>query len=549
MKEYLARIRVVLTVGGLLGLLVTATSAQEGAVVRGQITFADGGPVHGAVVLVVGTRGVGLSDDQGNFEITNVPPGTYELLAQREHLTASRQEFTLAAGQTVEANFQLELSAVHEELTITATAGGQETAFEAFNSVSTLDSFELIGDPQPTLGDALQNEPGVAKRSFGPGSARPIIRGFDGDRVLIMQDGIRTGDLSSQSGDHGVSIDPNGLERVEIVRGPATLLYGSNAVGGVVNAITPHEAYHDSLIEGTRGQFSFDAGSADGQAGTNASMQHAQGNVLFWAGGGGRRSGDYKTPIGTIENSASELTHGRAGAGYFGDRAYFSGGVTIENGRFGVPFAGDFHGHEEEEGHDEDHEEEEGHDEDHDDEEEGHEEELFVDIESRRRVGRFDFGLRNLSNRVVEGVRFVFNVIDWEHDEIEIDEGIEELGTAFDNRTYVGRVEFEQRQSERLSGKFGVWAQARDYVAAGAEALTARPQLRLEPRRGRDARVAPGRTVEIRLAPRRVRLARDPAGGAAAVPVPRRRAVRNPPVCIPSKYNKRSLRRRGGRRA
>ena len=182
-----------------------------------------------------------------------MPSGTYEILAQREHLTAGRQTITVEAEHTTTVNFTLELSPVHEEVTVTATPGGGTTTFEAFNAITTLDSFELSTNVAGTLGDALENQPGVAKRSFGPGSSRPIIRGFDGDRVLIMEDGIGTGDLASQSGDHGVTIDPNGLERIEVVRGPATLLYGSNAVGGVVNAVTPHESYRDSMLEGTRG--------------------------------------------------------------------------------------------------------------------------------------------------------------------------------------------------------------------------------------------------------------------------------------------------------
>ena len=242
--------------------------------------------------------------------------------------------------------------------------GGGTTTFGAFNAITTLDSFELSRNVAGSLGDALENQPGVAKRSFGPGSSRPIIRGFDGDRVLMMEDGIGTGDLASQSGDHGVTIDPNGLERIEVVRGPATLLYGSNAVGGVVNAVTPHENYRDSMTEGTRGQLSADAGTANTQAGTNASVQHARGNLMLWAAGGARRSDDYETPEGTVENSETRLTTGRAGVGYLGERLFSSGGFTLEDSRYGVPFAGALVGEEDAE--------------------------VSVDIDSQRRVGRFD---------------------------------------------------------------------------------------------------------------------------------------------------------------
>jgi iron complex outermembrane receptor protein len=447
---------------GLTGLalaaIFTATApnlatAQQTGTIRGEVKFTShGGPVHGAVVLVVEPSLVTLTDEDGAFEFLGVPAGTHEILSQREHLSAGRKTVNVTAGETVTIDFNLDLTTVHEELTVTATAGGQATAFEAFNAITTLDSFELVGNPTPTLGEALENEPGVSKRSFGPGSSRPIIRGFDGDRVLIMEDGIRTGDLSGQSADHGITLDPNGLDRVEIVRGPATLLYGSNAVGGVVNAITPHDSYLDALVQGTRGQASIDFGSAASQKGTNGSIRRTTGNMVFWLAGGTRGTDDYDTPIGTIENSSTELHTGRAGLGYFGDKFFASAGMTAENSMFGVPFADAFHGHEEEEDH-------------HD------EEDIAIDLNSRRRVGRFDLGLRNLENPLVDSVRVVANVVDWHHDEIETEEGNKFLGTAFDNRTYVVRAEANQRQTGLLAGKFGVWAQVRDYAAVGEEAL------------------------------------------------------------------------------
>ena len=359
----------------------TRVAAQENGAVRGTVTLEENGdPVHGAVILVVGSGAFALTDEQGLFEVDDVPAGLYAVLAQREHLTAVRQVVTVDAGAAATLDFVLRLSPIHEDVTVTASVSGTETTFEAFNAVSTLDSFDIALASAGSLGDALQSEPGIASRSFGPGSSRPVIRGFDGDRVLILEDGLRTGDLSSQSGDHGVTIDPNGAERIEIVRGPATLLYGSNAVGGLVNVITPHESYRESLFDGTRVQFGTNVGSGNAEAGTIASLQHAQGNLLVWGGGSMRRTDDYDTPAGTIENSATKLMNTRAGLGWFGDRFFASGGFTAEDGRYGVPFANEFHGHHDAHGDDHDAEEDEAHDEDGDD----HEEEIEIDIESHR---------------------------------------------------------------------------------------------------------------------------------------------------------------------
>jgi iron complex outermembrane receptor protein len=327
--------------------------------------------------------------------------------------------------------------------------------FDAFNAVSVRDSLELAKNMTPTLGEALDDLPGVATRSFGPGSARPIIRGFDGDRVLIMQDGVRTGDLSSQSGDHGVSLDPASLERIEVVRGPATLLYGSNAIGGVVNAITPQEAYRNRPLRGLVGQVTSDFGSANGQAGGNVGVQYGAGFWFVWGGGGARRTGDYEAPDGDVPNSASRMANARAGFGYFGVRPYFSIGYQGEDGRYGVPYAGEFHEHGEEEGHGED----EGH------AEEEHAEEVLVDLETRRHSLRVETGVRALEVPAFESFRIVFNYLDWRHDEIEIEDGAEALGTRFDNETFVFRAEADQKRTGRLSGR--LWA---PHLAAAARA-------------------------------------------------------------------------------
>jgi len=448
-------VRSTLLVSGVLVCLAwTPAWAQSTGTIRGSVTLTENGDaIAGALVLVIGPGQTVLTNSEGMFVVEDVPVGTYEILAQREHLTASRQAITILAGETTTVEFELALSPVHEEVTVTATVADSATTYEAFNAISTLDAFDLVTDAQGSLGEALENEPGVWKRSFGPGSSRPIIRGFDGDRVLIMEDGVRTGDLASQSADHGTSVDPNGLERIEIVRGPATLLYGSNAVGGVINTITPHESYRNTLTEGTRGQFSVDGGSANRQAGTNGSMQHAQGPLMMWAGGGTRRTDDYNTPAGKIKNSATRLSNGRAGVGYFGEHLFVSSGVTLEDGRYGVPFAEDFHGHD-------------------DHAEEDHEEEGTIDVGSTRRVGNIEVGMRDLNNRFVNSLRMVTKLVDWQHDELEVDhKGVETIGTTFNNRSYIARIEMDQRQTNRVAGKFGVWAQFRDYVAKGEEAL------------------------------------------------------------------------------
>ena len=127
-----------------------------------------------------------------------------------------------------------------------------------------------------SLGATLENQPGIASRSFGPAPARPVVRGLDGDRVLILQDGQRLGDLSSQSGDHGVNVNLAAATRIEVVRGPATLLYGANAIGGLVNIIT--DEIPTEPEEGVSGNVTFNLGSAAREAAGAADLHVGNGD-------------------------------------------------------------------------------------------------------------------------------------------------------------------------------------------------------------------------------------------------------------------------------
>ena len=453
---------------------VSPVEAQETGTLRGTVTLVENGePVDGAVILILGTGAFTFTDD-GTFEFTDVPTGEYVVSAQREHLTTVQQPVTVAAGETAGVEFSVSLSPVREEVTVTAEATlGAEATLQAFNAVTTLDSFDIAIEAPSSLGEALEDEPGIANRSFGPGSSRPIVRGFSGDRVHIIEDGIPTGDLSSTSDHHGVTIDPHNAERIEITRGPATLLYGSNIVG-LINVITPHaayrnlltppESYGDMLLDGTRGGLGADATSANGQTGTYANLQHSRGNLLFWGSGAYRQAGDYNTPEGSVFNSATELSSGRAGIGYFGDGFFTSLSLTAEESRFGLPFEDRFHSHGDEEEHDH---EAHGHDPD---------DSIEIDLAAQRRVARLDMGWRNLENRAIQGVRTGFFVIDVQDDHVDTLNGIENIDTRFDNRTYITRTLVYRRPGQRFGGRFGTELRLRNFEATGAEALSPRTE-------------------------------------------------------------------------
>jgi iron complex outermembrane receptor protein len=143
---------------------------------------------------------------------------------------------------------------------------------DVLSGTSVLSGAELTRDLQPSIGETLARQPGVSATSFGPTASRPILRGFQGERIRVLTDGIGSIDVSNTSVDHAVVIDPLLAERVEVVRGPSALLYGSSAVGGVVNVIdrripreVPEKGYRIDGI-GTYGSAANErsgAGSAD----------------------------------------------------------------------------------------------------------------------------------------------------------------------------------------------------------------------------------------------------------------------------------------------
>lgn len=142
---------------------------------------------------------------------------------------------------------------VSAEIVVTAPYARDRAS--ALSSVSVLQGVALTRELRSNIGDTLARQPGVSTTSFGPNASRPILRGFQGERIRLLTDGIGSFDVSNTSVDHAVVINPQLAERIEVLRGPASLLYGSSAIGGVVNVIdkriprhVPDEPVHLDLL-------------------------------------------------------------------------------------------------------------------------------------------------------------------------------------------------------------------------------------------------------------------------------------------------------------
>ncbi|MCL4854190.1 MAG: TonB-dependent receptor [Bryobacteraceae bacterium] len=427
-----------------LFLIVPAIlGAQSGGVLKGKVVLDPSGEVvHSATVMIVQLGRSVQTDTEGAYQFNDVPPGTYDVLAHLHPLGDQRQRVTITSGTAAAANFKLRLAAVHEQITVTAS-GREETALEAFQTVTSMQTLELTAKSAPSLGEVLENEPGVAKRSSGPGTTRPVIRGFDGDRVLVLQDGMPTGTLGYQSGDHGEPVDVTSLERVEVVRGPATLLYGSNAIGGVVNAVTSHHQVHQHPHPGLRGHLTGMGGSNNGLAGGSGGFEYGYRNWLLWGGGGRQRTGDYHAPLGKIENSQTDNSQASVGLGHYGSKYFASLGYGFQEGTYGIPAGVEDLLHSEE----------------------GPDEHELVDLKFQRHNVRAGMGVKDLWS--MERFALTLDYTDWHHREMSLGE----VHNRFYNKQFSYRGVFDQKKRGHNSGNFGFMGRYRDYKAIGEEAF------------------------------------------------------------------------------
>ena len=199
-----------------------------------------------------------------------------------------------------------------------------------------VDRAQLLRSGAATLADGLSQVAGVTSSGFAAGAGRPVIRGMDANRVRVLEDGIGSFDVSDVGPDHGVPIDPFTAERIEVVRGAATLRYGSQAIGGVVNAISqrvPTRFPEKEFTGEATGGYSTGADSRDFAAQAGART----GDIAWHADGYTRHADDYDTPEGKLANSWLRGKGGSLGGSWIGDDDRVGLGVIRTESRYGIP--------------------------------------------------------------------------------------------------------------------------------------------------------------------------------------------------------------------
>ena len=336
------------------------------------------------------------------------------------------------------------LATAQETVVITGNPLRRERGAEA---ASTLSGDALAARRASTLGETLDGLPGVAASGFGPNSSRPVIRGLDGDRVRMLDNGGASIDASNLSFDHAVAIDPLVVERVEVLRGPAALLYGGNATGGVVNTID--NRIPRVPISGLVGRADLRLGGASDERSAAAVLDggFAEGsaNGLAWhADVVGRRSSDQRVPLYTpvadgavlapterIRNSAADGHSAALGAGWVGDSGFLGASVDTLRNQYGVTVEPDVH----------------------------------IRLQRDRLALA---GERRFSSGFVRSVSVQGSSTRYRHEEVE---GSGEVGTTFASHGQDLRLELRHAPVAGLEGVWGLQSEALQFSALGEEAF------------------------------------------------------------------------------
>ncbi len=374
----------------------------------------------------------------------------------------------------------------HNDDAIVVTAPYLER-LDILAGTSVLTGDQLTNDLRGQIGDSLAKLPGVSSTSFAPGSSRPVLRGFQGPRVRVLTDGIGALDASNTSVDHAVTIDPLTAQRIEVLRGPAVLLFGGDAIGGAVNVIdkriprdVPDEAFHLDAVGG------FGSAANDYSIGGSLDVPLTD-SLVFHINGAYRDTDDLdisgfvlapelRSEVleqvaeeteegnldeaaelaetadqrGTIANTASRTISAATGLAYIGEGGNIGFSVSYYDTEYGVPSRpGAEHGHGEE-GEEEEGEEEEG--------------PVTIDLEQIRVDLRAGV---NLGSGFFESLNLRAGYSDYEHTEFEGDE----VGTVFEVEGIEARAELVQNERDGWRGVIGTQLLVRDFNAIGAEAF------------------------------------------------------------------------------
>ena len=410
-----------------------AQSPAQGGIAGTVVDAATRRPIPAARVwLVEQPHRVESTHEDGAFSFLGLAPRRYTLVVERLGYGQATRQVNVAPGEAQRVEVAVSTAAVSlDPVVVTGTVSGRRGQ-DVLSPTSVISGAELERELGGTVAASVENTPGVAVSSIGPATARPVIRGLGGDRVLVLEDGQRPGDLSSTSGDHAVAVEPLTARRFEVVRGPMSLLYGSSALGGVVNVV--REEIPNAIPEHVHGLATVQGSTVDQGGGGGAFATTGIGRFALRAEGSVRGTGNVNTPGGELQNTAARTLSLAGGGAYVGGWGHAGAAYRFYDNEYGIP--GGFVG--------------------------AHPN--GVDIEMRRHAVRGEAEVH--PGPVLSTVRATAGFTDYRHYELE--QG-GRIGTVFDQELVVGELVGRHEPVGLLGeGAVGVRAQYRDIQTGGS---------------------------------------------------------------------------------
>jgi len=339
---------------------------------------------------------------------------------------ALRPVFMLAAS-TLALAAQEKPAAAPEKLktvVVKGTAiGGQVTAVSPTLTLSEADLNRLS---QSNIGDLLAELPGVVSSYFGPNAGRPVIRGLDGDRLKITQNGVNSLDASASSPDHAVSVDPLAIREAQVLRGPAALLYSTSILGGVINLV---DARIPDQRLAQRQSVTGRLGSVDGLRSAGVLAEGSVGSFSFHVDGFDKSTDDLRTPVGRIADTSADNRGAGLGVSYLTSNGFVGLSYSGLDSTYGVA-----------------------------------EQDVTIGLEQRR----WDLaGKAEVAGSVVRSLSYRLGVADYAHTEFEA--GAPE--STFTNQGWDGRLDVELVKMGSVEGVVGLQASRFDFGVIGDEAF------------------------------------------------------------------------------
>ncbi|KFZ36449.1 TonB-dependent receptor [Shewanella mangrovi] len=418
------------------GVCSTAFAAQ----LQGKITDTQGNAVANALVSVDGGNQT-TADAQGRYSLSVSDNSHLHLHISSDLYKHAERDVRVGTGVVTE-DFSLTKSKI-ENIVVTASPLGR-SAMESSTPVSVLTEDQLKLNTEPTLGDTLDKLPGVQATHFGAGASRPIIRGMDGPRVKVLENGLSVGDASTVSADHAVTAEAASAQQIEILRGPGTLMYGNGAIGGVVNVVD--KRISEQPIEGMNGSVGARYDSANNGKTLNADISGGKDGFNWHLDGTRRRTNSYDIPgdailgdnstHGTVDNTQLQLDEYAGGVGYAGDKGFIGVSGTRTESNYGIPLKGE-------------------------------EDEPHITIDLKKTAWQLHGGLLDPFTGFSK-IRLDAGYTDYQHAEEENGDA----DTFFYNKQSEARVTLNNKPWAEWQGSMGLHVTHRDFSVDGEEQLT-----------------------------------------------------------------------------